>query len=170
MEERWRETSDQIQNSFVIKDVLATVFWNSRDVLLINFVHNQRTVNAEYYCILLHEVQVENLSATFCFFTEIHWTPLEQPAHSPDLSPCDYYMFRPLKEARESMMTPRLNRTCSIDEAANSIAKKYICRRKPCRKISLTNKIVKRTGSCLIESRFSLLSNPAAVVQTPSRI
>lgn len=79
-------------------------------------------------------------------------------------------MFRPLKEARDSMMTPRLNRTCSIDEAANSIAKKYICRRKPCRKISLTNKIVKRTGSCLIESRFSLLSNPAAVVQTPSRI
>lgn len=30
---------------------------------------------------------------------EIHWTPLEHPPYSPDLSPCDFHMFGVLKEA-----------------------------------------------------------------------
>jgi hypothetical protein len=29
----------------------------------------------------------------------MYWTALEQPPYSPDLSPCDYHMFGPLKEA-----------------------------------------------------------------------
>ncbi|EFN75276.1 hypothetical protein EAI_03099, partial [Harpegnathos saltator] len=30
---------------------------------------------------------------------EIYWTPLEHPLYSPDLSPCNFHMFGPLKEA-----------------------------------------------------------------------
>jgi len=29
----------------------------------------------------------------------MYWTPLEHPPYSPDLSPCDFHMFGPLKEA-----------------------------------------------------------------------
>jgi len=29
----------------------------------------------------------------------MYWTALEHPPYSPDLSPCDYHMFGPLKEA-----------------------------------------------------------------------
>jgi len=28
----------------------------------------------------------------------LFWTILEHPLYSPDLSPCDYYLFGPLKE------------------------------------------------------------------------
>jgi len=31
---------------------------------------------------------------------QMYWTALEQPPYSPDLSPCDYHMFGPLKEAQ----------------------------------------------------------------------
>jgi len=30
---------------------------------------------------------------------EMHWTLLEHPPYSPDLSPCDFHLFGPLKEA-----------------------------------------------------------------------
>jgi len=29
----------------------------------------------------------------------LYWTALQHPPYSPDLSPCDYHMFGPLKEA-----------------------------------------------------------------------
>lgn len=37
--------------------VLATVFWDSRGVLLIDFLHVRKTVNAAYYCQLLGDVR-----------------------------------------------------------------------------------------------------------------
>ena len=30
---------------------------------------------------------------------QLYWTALEHPPYSPGLSPCDYHMFGPLKEA-----------------------------------------------------------------------
>ena len=30
---------------------------------------------------------------------KLYWTALQHPPYSPDLSPCDYHMFGPLKEA-----------------------------------------------------------------------
>ena len=30
---------------------------------------------------------------------QMYWTALEHPPYSPDLSPCNYHMFAPLKEA-----------------------------------------------------------------------
>lgn len=29
----------------------------------------------------------------------MHWTVLEHPQYSPDLSPCDFHMFGPLKDS-----------------------------------------------------------------------
>ena len=30
---------------------------------------------------------------------QLYWTALQHPPYSPDLSPCDYHMFGPFKEA-----------------------------------------------------------------------
>ena len=30
---------------------------------------------------------------------QLHWTALQHPPYGPDLSPCDYHMFGPLKGA-----------------------------------------------------------------------
>ena len=32
---------------------------------------------------------------------QLYWTGLQHSPYSPDLSPCDYHMFGPLKEALE---------------------------------------------------------------------
>ena len=37
--------------------VMATVFWDLKGVLLVDFLHARRTVNAAYYCDLLEKVR-----------------------------------------------------------------------------------------------------------------
>ncbi|XP_026316211.1 histone-lysine N-methyltransferase SETMAR-like [Hyposmocoma kahamanoa] len=102
--------------------VLATIFFDSRRVLLIDFLHDQRTVNATYYCqvlqsaktsyrnkrrgvpirdvILLHDnARPHTALLTRDKLEELGWETLEHPPYSPDLSPCDYFLFAPLKES-----------------------------------------------------------------------
>lgn len=102
--------------------VLATVFWDFKGVLLVDFLHERRTVNSEYYCQLLNQAKLayrqkrrrfpirdvillhdnarpHTANLTRETLEEIHWTTLEHPPYSPDLSPCDYHMFGPLKES-----------------------------------------------------------------------
>lgn len=102
--------------------VLSTVFWDYRGVLHVDFLHERRTVNAEYYCQLLDEAKqayrrkrrgqpIRNVillhdnarphtaAVTREKLEKMFWTPLEHPPYSPDLSPCDYHLFGPLKEA-----------------------------------------------------------------------
>lgn len=102
--------------------VLATVFWDSQGVLLLDFLHDQRTVNAAYYCTLLNQVKAayrskrrgqpvrdvillhdnarpHTANETRLKLEEMSWETLEHPPYSPDLSPCDFYMFGPLKDA-----------------------------------------------------------------------
>lgn len=102
--------------------VLATVFFDWRGVLHIDFLHDRRTVNAAYYCQLLESVKAayknkrrgipirdvillhDNARPHTAVLTrnkleEMHWETLEHPPYSPDLSPCDYFLFAPLKEA-----------------------------------------------------------------------
>jgi len=102
--------------------VLTTIFWDWKGILLVDFLHERRTVNAVYYCQLLDNVKaayktkrrgqpIRNLilfhdSArphtavlTRDKLKEFHWETLEQPPYSPDLFPSDYHLFGPLKEA-----------------------------------------------------------------------
>jgi len=37
--------------------VMAAVFWDFKGVLLVDFLHTRRTVNAAYYCNLLEKVR-----------------------------------------------------------------------------------------------------------------
>ena len=102
--------------------VMATVFWDFKGVLLVDFLHARRTVNVAYYCNLLEKVRAAYRSKRRGFpirdvlllhdnarphsaaltqekLAEMYWTVLEHPPYSPNLSPCDYHMFGPLKEA-----------------------------------------------------------------------
>lgn len=74
--------------------VLATVFWDSEGVLLVDFRRKPiRNV------IVLHDnARPHTARLTQEKLTQMHWTPLEHPPYSPDLSPCDYHLFGPLKE------------------------------------------------------------------------
>lgn len=90
--------------------------------MLIDFLHDQRTVNAAYYCqllqstkakyrtkrrdmairdvILLHDnARPHTANLTKEKLENMHWETLDHPPYSPDLSPCDYFLFAPLKES-----------------------------------------------------------------------
>ena len=48
---------------------------------------------------------------------QLYWTALQHPPYSPDLSPCDYHMFGPLKEALGGSVSTMMSRSrisCSI--------------------------------------------------------
>ena len=100
--------------------VMATVFWDFKGVLLIDFLHARRTINAAYYCDLLekvraayrskrrglpirnmpllHIVRPHSAALTQEKLAQMYWTALEHLPYSPDLSPCEYHIFGPLKE------------------------------------------------------------------------
>lgn len=103
--------------------VMCTVFWDRRGVLYVDFLRTQRTINAVYYsnllkthvkpayrskrrsiparsAILLQDnARPHTARLTLDTISELGWEVLEHPPYSPDLSPCDYHMFGPLKEA-----------------------------------------------------------------------
>jgi len=50
--------------------------------------------------LLLHDnARPHSAAVTQEKLAQMYWTVLEHPPYSPDLSPCDYHMFEPLKEA-----------------------------------------------------------------------
>lgn len=102
--------------------VLASVFFDQRGLLHLDFLHERRTINAAYYCDILNEVRLayrrkrrdlpmrevillqDNARPHTAALTrekleQLGWETLEHPPYSPDLSPCDFHLFGPLKEA-----------------------------------------------------------------------
>jgi [histone H3]-lysine36 N-dimethyltransferase SETMAR len=109
------------KTTFSAGKVLATVFWDSKGILAVDFLTERRTINAEYYSTLLKEKvkpairnkrRKANKSVLFLHdnarphtakltvqtLQELHWEVLPHPPYSPDLAPCDYYLFGPLKD------------------------------------------------------------------------
>ena len=103
--------------------VMCTVFWDNEGILHVDFLHDRRTINAEYYSNLLREhvkpayrskrrhkpmrdaillqdnARPHTARLTMATIAELGWQTLEHPPYSPDLSPCDFHLFGPLKEA-----------------------------------------------------------------------
>ena len=122
--------------------VLATFFWNDRAILLVDFLHERRTVNSAYYCQLRDEVKLvhrrkrrhmsilnaillpDNARPHTAALTQekldkIHWKTLEHPPYSPDLSSRDYYIFGPLKEELE-------NRNFDDDDVVKTFVRNWL--------------------------------------------
>ena len=100
---------------------MATVFWDSKGVLYVDFLTERRTINAEYYSALFEspvkaatrnkrkraQTSVSFLqdnsrphvpACTIETIQKLKWNVLPRPPYSPDLVPSDYHLFSPLKE------------------------------------------------------------------------
>jgi histone-lysine N-methyltransferase SETMAR len=99
---------------------MATVFWDSKGVLYVDFLTQHRTINAQYYSALLEgpvKAAIRNkrkraqtsvsflqdntrphmATRTMETIQKLKWNVLAHPPYSPDLAPSDYHLFGPLK-------------------------------------------------------------------------
>jgi len=100
---------------------METVFWDYKNVLLIDYLQKGKTINSAYYCSLLDQLhaqirikrpalkkktiifhqdnaRVHTSVLTMAKFKQLNYELLEHPAYSPDLAPSDYYLFPNLKK------------------------------------------------------------------------
>lgn len=101
--------------------LMATIFWDSKGVLLVDYLEHGATINAAYYCqllrnlreairrkrhgklalgiLLLHDnARVHTAHTTQAVIRECRFEVLDHPPYSPDMAPSDYYLFRHLKK------------------------------------------------------------------------
>jgi histone-lysine N-methyltransferase SETMAR len=99
----------------------AIRFLNAQNVLLVEFMPQGTTINAESYCatlrrlryaiqnrrrgilsssvMLLHDnAHLHTAARTQAMLQEFGWEIFEHPAYSPDLAPSDFHLFPKLKE------------------------------------------------------------------------
>ncbi|XP_025162257.1 histone-lysine N-methyltransferase SETMAR-like [Harpegnathos saltator] len=60
--------------------VMASVFWDARGIIFIDYLEKGQTINSEYYITLLERYEL-----------------LPHPPYSPDLAPSDFFLFADLK-------------------------------------------------------------------------
>ena len=99
---------------------MATVFWDKDGIILLDFLEGQKTITASYYekvlrklsalakkrrgklhrQILFHHDNAPAHTAKTVTTTlrEFRWEILSHPPYSPDLAPCDFFLFPKLKE------------------------------------------------------------------------
>ena len=101
--------------------IMASVFWDSEGIIMIDYLAKGETVTSEYYVRLLHKLRAEikskrrgKLQKTVLFLQDnapVHkaarslaairengFEVLEHPPYSPDLAPSDYFLFAHLKK------------------------------------------------------------------------
>lgn len=101
--------------------VMATVFWDARGIIFIDYLEKGKTINSEYYCALLDRLSEEikikrphlakkkvlfhqdNAPSHTAFLTqqklaELRFEIAPHPPYSPDLAPSDYFLFPNLKK------------------------------------------------------------------------
>ena len=99
---------------------MASVFWDHKGIILIEFLPQGETINASRYCetlkklrraiqnkrrgllqkgvCLLHDnARPHTANATKQLLESFGWDVLNHPAYSPDLAPSDYHLFTSLK-------------------------------------------------------------------------
>lgn len=101
--------------------VMATVFWDAEGIILIDYLEKGRTITGQYYSALLDKFDAawkkertlpyrkkllfhhDNAPAHSCLLAtqkllELHYELLPHPPYSPDLAPCDFFLFPNLKK------------------------------------------------------------------------
>lgn len=101
--------------------VMATVFWDARGIIHIDYLQKGKTINGVYYAellgrfdcsfrkkrprlstkkILFHQdnARVHTCIVAMSKFKELKYKLLPHPPYSPDLAPCDYFLFPNLKK------------------------------------------------------------------------
>ena len=101
--------------------VMATVFWDSHGILLIDYLEKGKTITGEYYAALLDQLNdkikekrqylkkkkvlflqdnapVHTSTIAMAKFHELRYELLPHPPYSPDLAPSDFFLFPNLKK------------------------------------------------------------------------
>lgn len=101
--------------------VMATIFWDARGIIFIDYLQKGKTVSGEYYATLLQRLQqeikakrphlakkkvlfhqdnapVHTLVIAMAKIHELKFELLPHPPYSPDLAPCDFHLFPNLKK------------------------------------------------------------------------
>ena len=103
--------------------VLASIFWDVKSILFIDYLEKGRTIYSEYYILLLVCLKEEiakkwpqmkkkkvvfhqdnalcHKLITIAKLYESHFEFLLQPPYYPDLAPSDYWLFAELKRMRQ---------------------------------------------------------------------
>ena len=111
----------KFQTERSVKKIMATVFWDSEGVILVDFLEGQKTITGNYYqevlrklhttlvkkCpgklhhrILFHHdnAPAHSSKVSRAVLWGFHWELLSHPPYSPDLAPSDFFLFPKLKE------------------------------------------------------------------------
>ena len=121
----WRHPTSPRTKKFKAQNsagkIMATVFWDSQGVILVDFLPKGETINSEVYIETLRKLKAKirrvrpNLDManvllqhdnarphtsirTMEAITSFGWTVIPHPPYSPDLAPSDYHLFGPMKE------------------------------------------------------------------------
>jgi histone-lysine N-methyltransferase SETMAR len=107
-------------NFFSGEEIMATVFWDSKSIIHLDFLTGQKTINAQYSSTLLNEkvkpavrLKRRKWHDSVCFLQDnarphtaalttatllkLKRDVLPHPPYSPDLAPSDYHWFGPMK-------------------------------------------------------------------------
>jgi len=99
---------------------MCTVFWDRKDVLLVDFLPQGSTINAGVYCdtlkklrcaiqnkrrgmlsrgvVMIHDnARPHTAAATQNLITTFGWEQFDHPPYSPDLAPSNFHLFLHLK-------------------------------------------------------------------------
>ncbi|KAL0860950.1 hypothetical protein ABMA27_009481 [Loxostege sticticalis] len=93
--------------------VMATIFWDSQGIILIDFMEKGKTITGAYYAALLGKFQ-SNTKKKVIFhhdnapahtsaiatskLVKLRYQLLPHPPYSPDLAPCDFFLFPNMKK------------------------------------------------------------------------
>lgn len=121
----WRKTGERppkkAKTVLSAGKVMATVFWDTKGIIFIDYLEKGKTINGEYYSNLLQRLSVEIKSkrphlakkkvlfhqdnapahTSLLVMAKIHelgFELLPHPPYSPDLAPCDFHLFPNLKK------------------------------------------------------------------------
>lgn len=101
--------------------VMATVFWDARGIIMIDYLEKGKTINSAYYTALLDSLDekikeqrphlakkkvlfhqdnapVHTSAVSMAKLHELRYELLPHAPYSPDMAPCDYHLFPNLKK------------------------------------------------------------------------
>lgn len=120
---QWTEAalsaSKQVKSQQSAKQIMASVSWDAKETLWIDYLQKGKIVNSEYYCSLSDQLDEKNREkrlaaqkiilpegsapahkgiSTTVKVNELKYELLQHPPYSPDLASSVYYLLRNLKQ------------------------------------------------------------------------
>lgn len=149
----WRTSDEGAPKKFKVQPsagkVMATIFWDCKGILLIDYLEKGNTITGEYYAnvlkklreaikvkrrgklaskvLLLHDNAPAHASRIgIAALAECGFEPIRHPPYSPDLAPSDYFLFPNLKKILRGKRFPSLeDLKVSISEHFDSKSENY---------------------------------------------